>query len=84
MINGQEYLLETPLIADFALIKAHISDTLGNLVYKGTARCFNPVMATAARVTIVEVDRLVQPGELDPERIITPHIFVHRIIEVPR
>jgi 3-oxoacid CoA-transferase A subunit len=84
MINGQEYILETPLTADFALIKAHISDTLGNLVYKGTARCFNPVMATAARVTIVEVDRLVQPGELDPERIITPHIFVHRIIEVPR
>jgi 3-oxoacid CoA-transferase A subunit len=84
IINGQEYLLEMPLTADFALIKAHKADTLGNLVYKGTARCFNPVMAMAARVTIVEVDGLVQPGELDPEVIITPHIYVHRIVEVAR
>jgi len=76
--------LELPLSADFALIKAHKADTLGNLVYKGTARCFNPIMAMAARVTIVEVDRLVQPGELDPEVVVTPHIYVHRIVEVAR
>ncbi len=84
VINGREYLLELPLTADFALIKAHKADTLGNLVYRGTARAFNPVMAMAAKVTIVEVDELVQPGELDPEAIITPHPFVSRIVEVPR
>lgn len=84
VINGREYILELPLTADFALIKAHKADTLGNLVYKGTARCFNPIMAMAAKVTIVEVDKLVQPGELDPEVIITPHIYVDRITEVPR
>lgn len=80
-INGREYLLELPLKADFALIKAHRSDTLGNLVYAGTARCFNPVMATAAKITIVEVDRLVPEGELDPEVVVTPHIYVNRIVE---
>lgn len=84
VINGREYILELPLTADFALIKAHKADTLGNLVYKGTARCFNPIMAMAAKVTIVEVDKLVQPGEFDPEVIITPHIYVDRITEVPR
>jgi 3-oxoacid CoA-transferase A subunit len=84
IINGKEYILETALTADFALIKAHKADTLGNLVYRGTARCFNPVMATAARVTIVEVDHLVQPGEIDPEMVVTPHIFVHRIVEISR
>ena len=84
VIGGKEYILELPLVADFALIKAHQADTLGNLVYKGTARCFNPVMATAAKVTIVEVDRLVPLGQLDPEVIITPHIYVDRIVEVPR
>ena len=84
VINGKEYLLELPLTADFALIKAHKADTLGNLVYKGTARCFNPIMAMAAKVTIVEVDQLVQVGELDPEAVVTPHLFVKRIVEVPR
>src|SRR5512139_3492658 len=84
VINGKEYLLELPLTADYALIKAHKADTLGNLIYKGTARCFNPVMAMAARTTIVEVDQLVEPGELDPEAVVTPHIFVSRIVEVPR
>jgi 3-oxoacid CoA-transferase A subunit len=84
MINGREYLLELPLTADFALIKAHKADTLGNLIYKGTARSFNPIMAMAARITIVEVDKLVQPGELDPEVIVTPHPFVSRIVEVPK
>jgi len=84
VINGKEYLLELPLTADFALIKAHKADTLGNLVYRGTARCFNPIMAMAAKITIVEVDKLVQPGELDPEAVVTPHLFVSRIVEVPR
>jgi 3-oxoacid CoA-transferase A subunit len=84
MINGKEYLLELPITADFALIKAHKSDTLGNLVYRGTARCFNPVMATAAKTTIVEVDRIVQTGEIDPEAVVTPHIYVHRIVEIAK
>ena len=83
VIGGKEYILELPLTADFALIKAHQADTLGNLVYRKTARCFNPVMATAANTTIVEVDELVQTGELDHETVVTPHIYVHRIIEVP-
>jgi 3-oxoacid CoA-transferase A subunit len=84
VIGGKEYILELPLTADFALIKAHRADTLGNLVYRRTARCFNPVMAAAAATTIVEVDKLVPVGELDPEVIVTPHIYVHRIVEVPR
>ena len=84
VIGGKEYILELPLTADFALIKAHKADSLGNLVYRKTARCFNPVMATAARTTIVEVDELVQVGQLDPEVIVTPHVYVHRIVEVPR
>ena len=83
-IGGKEYILELPLYADFALIKAHHADTLGNLVYRGTARCFNPVMATAARTTIVEVDKLVELGQLDPEAVVTPHVYVDRIVEVPR
>jgi 3-oxoacid CoA-transferase A subunit len=84
VIGGREYILELPLTADFALIKAHQADALGNLVYRRTARCFNPVMAMAAKVTIVEVDKLVQPGQLDPEAVITPHVYVNRIVEVPR
>ncbi len=83
VINGKEYLLELPLKADFALIKAHKADPIGNLIYRGTARCFNPVMAMAAETTIVEVDEIVESGKLDPEIIITPHIFVNRIVEVP-
>jgi 3-oxoacid CoA-transferase A subunit len=84
VINGKEYVLELPLFADFAFIKAHKADALGNLVYRKTARCFNPIMATAAKVTIVEVDELVPVGQLDPEVIITPHVYVQRIVEVPR
>jgi 3-oxoacid CoA-transferase A subunit len=84
IIGGKEYILELPLKADYALIKAHKADTLGNLVYRKTTRSFNPVMATAAKVTIAEVDRLVPVGELDPEVIVTPHVYVHRIVEVPR
>jgi 3-oxoacid CoA-transferase A subunit len=84
VIGTKEYLLELPLTADFALIKAHKADTLGNLVYRRTARCFNPVMATAAKVTIAEVDQLVPLGKLDPEVIVTPHVYVDRIVEMPR
>lgn len=82
VIGGREYILELPLTADFALIKAHKADNLGNLVYRRTARCFNPVMATAARVTIAEVDELVPVGQLDPESVVTPHVYVTRIVEV--
>jgi len=84
VIDGREYILELPLTADFALIKAHKADSLGNLVYRKTARCFNPVMATAAGVTVVEVDELVPTGRLDPEVVVTPHLYVNRIVEVPR
>lgn len=84
VINGKECLLEMPLTADFALIKAHKADTLGNLVYRRTARCFNPIMAMAGKITIVEVDKLVQPGELDPEAVVTPHVYVNRIVEVAK
>jgi 3-oxoacid CoA-transferase A subunit len=84
VISGKEYILEMPIFADFALIKAHKADKLGNLVYRGTARCFNPVMATAARVTVAEVDEVVEVGQLDPEAVVTPHVYVKRIVEVPR
>jgi 3-oxoadipate CoA-transferase, alpha subunit len=84
VINGKEYLLELPLTADFALIKAFKADPAGNLVYRGTARCFNPVMAMAAKTTIVEVDELVELGDLDPETVVTPHLFVSRIVEVKK
>lgn len=82
VINGTEYLLELPLQADYALLKAHKADKMGNLVYRGTSRNFNAVMATAARLTIVEVDQIVEPGELDPEAIVTAGIFVHRLVKV--
>lgn len=84
VIGGKEYILELPLTADFALVKAHKADALGNLVYRKTARSFNPVMAMAAGITIVEVDELVPAGELDPEAVVTPHVYVKRIVEAPR
>ena len=84
VINGQEYLLEFPLRADYALIRAHKADTMGNLVYHLAARTFNPIMATAADVTIVEAEHLVQPGELDPDHIHTPCLYVDRIVEIPQ
>jgi len=84
VMDGREYILERPLTADFALIKAYKADELGNLIYRQTARCFNPVMAMAARVTIVEVEEIVPVGKLDPESIVTPHVYVHRIVEVGR
>ena len=84
VINGKEYILEYGLTADYALIHAHIADRLGNLVYRGTARTFNPIMATAVKITIVEVDKIVETGNLDPEIIITPFVYVDRIIEIPK
>jgi 3-oxoacid CoA-transferase subunit A len=80
-IDGVQYVLEKPLLADFAFVKAWKGDSAGNLVYRKTARNFNPVMATAARVTIAEVEHLVEPGELDPDQIVTPGIFVRHILQ---
>jgi len=79
--NGKEYLLETGLVADFALVKAWRGDGLGNLVYRRTARNFNPMMAAGGRVTIAEVEDLVEIGCLDPDQVHTPSIYVQRIIE---
>lgn len=79
--DGRKYLLERGLTADFALIKAWKGDRWGNLIYRGTARNFNPVMAAAARVTIAEVEELVELGELDPNAIVTPGIYVKRIVQ---
>ena len=83
VINGKGYVLEQPLRADFAFVKAWKGDRLGNLIYRRTARNFNPVMATAAKVTIAEVEQLVDPGELDPDAVITPGIFVKYILQGP-
>jgi 3-oxoacid CoA-transferase subunit A len=80
-IAGRHYVLELPLLADFAFVKAHKGDRLGNLVYRRTARNFNPMMATAARVTIAEVEQLVEPGALDPDAIVTPGIFVRHVVQ---
>ena len=82
-INGKEHVLEDAIFADFCIIRGYKADTLGNVVYKGTSRNFNPVMATAARVTVVEVDEIVEPGELDPEEIVSPGIFIDRIVKRP-
>ena len=81
VIDGEEWVLERGLTADLAIDKAWKGDTEGNLVYRKTARNFNPMMASAGRVTIAEVEHLVQPGELDPDHIHTPGIFVQRIIQ---
>ncbi len=81
VVNGDTYILETGLTADVALVKAWKGDTEGNLIYRKTARNFNPMMATAGRITIAEVEHLVQPGALDPDHIHTPGIFVQRIIQ---
>lgn len=83
VFEGREYLLERGIFGDLAVIHAWKADTEGNLVYRMTARNFNPVMATAAKVTVAQVEHLVQPGDLDPEHIVTPGIFIKRIVEVP-
>ncbi|MBS0359621.1 MAG: CoA transferase subunit A [Proteobacteria bacterium] len=79
--KGRPYILEEALTADFALIKAWKADTMGNLIYRKTTMNFNPIMATAAKYTIVEAEEIVEPGELDPNHIHTPSIYVHRIIQ---
>ena len=79
--DGRAYLLERGLTADFALVKAWRGDRLGNLVYRKTARNFNPMMATAARITIAEVEELVEPGAIEPDHVMTPGIYVKRIIQ---
>lgn len=79
-IDGECYLFEKAIRADVALIRAHKADTLGNLIYYKTARNFNPIMATAANLVIAEVDEIVEQGELSPEEIVTPHLFVDRLI----
>lgn len=81
VFNGKTYVLEHALHADVALIKAHKADKLGNLVYCKVARNFNPLMAMAAKYTIALVDEIVEPGEIDPECVITPHIFVNAIVK---
>lgn len=81
-INGRDYLLEYPLHADYALIKALRADRWGNLVYRKTARNFGPIMATAARVAIAQVSEIVELGALDPESIVTPGLFVQRVVAV--
>lgn len=78
--DGRDYVMERGIFGDLALIHAWKGDTEGNLVYRKTARNFNPVMATAAKITIAEVEHLVQPGEIDPDHIITPGIFIKRIV----
>ena len=79
--DGKWYVMERGLTADFALVKAWKADTAGNLIYKGTARNFNPMMATAGRITVAEVEELVPAGELDPNEIHTPGIYVQRIFQ---
>jgi 3-oxoacid CoA-transferase subunit A len=81
--DGQHYVMERGLVADLSIVHAYLGDTEGNLVYRKTARNFNPVMATAGKVTVAEVENLVEPGKINPDHIITPGIFVQRLIHVP-
>ncbi|QAU32977.1 3-oxoacid CoA-transferase subunit A [Janthinobacterium sp. 17J80-10] len=81
-INGRQYVFETPLHADFALVKALVGDRWGNLVFRKTARNFGPIMAMAAKTAIIQVERVVELGELDPEAIVTPGIFVQRVVAI--
>ena len=80
VFDDREYVLERPLSADYAFIRADRADRMGNLVYRGAGRNFNPVMATAAQVVIAEVERMVEVGEIDPEHVVTPSIYVDRIV----
>ncbi|MCW2819796.1 MAG: 3-oxoadipate CoA-transferase, partial [Marmoricola sp.] len=81
-IEGRDYVLELPIRGDHALVKAHVADRMGNLVYRKTARNFGPVMATAATTTIVQVGEVVDTGGLDPEHVVTPGIYVDRVVRV--
>jgi 3-oxoadipate CoA-transferase alpha subunit len=84
LIDGRHYVLESPIHADYALIKAEVGDRWGNLSYRMTARNFGPVMAMAAKVTVATVHRIVELGEFDPEAIITPGLFVQRVVKIDR
>jgi 3-oxoacid CoA-transferase subunit A len=81
--DGERYIMERGLVADLAIVHAWKGDTEGNLVYRKTARNFNPMMATAGRVTVAEVEHLVEPGAIDPDHIVTPGVYVQRLIHVP-
>ena len=81
--DGHTYILERGLVADISLVHAYKGDTEGNLLYRKTARNFNPMMATAARTTLAQVEHLVEPGQIDPDTVATPGIFVQRIVHVP-
>ena len=81
--NGDGYIMERGIVADLSIVHAWMGDTEGNLVYRKTARNFNPMMATAGKATVAEVERLVQPGDINPDHIITPGVYVTRIIHVP-
>jgi 3-oxoacid CoA-transferase subunit A len=81
--DGEKYIMERGLVADLAIVHAWKGDTEGNLVYRKTARNFNPMMATAGKVTVAEVENLVQPGEINPDHIVTPGVYVKRMIHVP-
>jgi 3-oxoacid CoA-transferase subunit A len=83
MFDGEAYIMETGLVADLSIVHAWKGDTEGNLVYRKTARNFNPMMATAGKVTVAEVEQLVEPGQIDPDHVMTPGIFVQRIVHVP-
>ena len=78
--DGEQYVMERSLVADVSLVKAYMADRAGNLVYRKTARNFNPTVAMAGKITIVEVEKLVEVGEIDPDQVHTPSIFVHRIV----
>jgi 3-oxoacid CoA-transferase subunit A len=82
--DGETYIMERGIVADLALVHAWMGDTEGNLVYRKTARNFNPMMATAAKITVAQVEHLVQPGEIEGDHIITPGIYVQRIIQCPQ
>jgi 3-oxoacid CoA-transferase subunit A len=81
--DGQRYVMERGIVADLSIVHAYLGDSEGNLVYRKTARNFNPMMATAGKVTVAEVEHLVKPGEINPDHIITPGVFVQRLIHVP-
>jgi 3-oxoacid CoA-transferase subunit A len=81
--DGERYIMERGLVADLSIVHAWLADTEGNLVYRKTARNFNPPMATAGKLTVAEVENLVEPGKIDPDHIITPGIYVQRIVHVP-
>ncbi len=82
-IDGERYVLERGIVADLSIVHAWMGDTEGNLVYRKTARNFNPMMATAGKVTVAEVEHLVQPGDIDPDHIVTPGIYVKRLVQLP-